>query len=137
MSQRIRLAEFAKRHDALAAAATAVTVFIGSSAADVLLSYFSLNRAVTLLNDLAVGVLAGACVFFYGRAAKERENFERYKERIALMAHVDRHVRKSLTQIAESALTEDREERIQRIDDAVERFDEMVMKLSATAPKPE
>ena len=134
MSQQNGLVELAKRHDALAAAATALTVFIGSSAADAFLTYFSLNRAVTLLNDFAVGALAGVCVFFYGRAAKEREKFERYRERIALMAHVDRHVRKSLTQIAESALTEDREERMQRIDDAVERFDEMVMKLSATAP---
>lgn len=135
MSQYNRLVEFAKRHDTLAAAATAVTVFLGSSSADALLTYLKLGRAATLSNDMAVGALAGACVFFYGRAAKERERFERYKDRIVLMTQVDRHVRKTLTQIAESALTEDREQRIQRIDDAVERFDEMVMKLSAAVPE--
>lgn len=135
MSEHNRLVEFAKRHETLAAGATAVTVFLGSSSADALLTYLKLSRAATLSNDVAVGVLAGACIFFYGRAAKERERFARYKDRIALMTQVDRHVRKSLTQIAESALTEDREQRIQRIDDAVERFDEMVMKLSATVPE--
>ncbi|HET9400786.1 MAG TPA: hypothetical protein VFO34_07535 [Candidatus Acidoferrales bacterium] len=135
MSQYNRLMEFAKRHETLAAAATAVTVFLGSSSADVILNFLRLSRAATISNDIAVGALAGACVFLYSRAAKERDRFERYKERIALMTQVDRHVRKSLTQIAESALTEDRELRIRRIDDAVERFDDMVMQLIAAVPQ--
>lgn len=129
-----RSIEFAKRHETLAAAATAVTVFLGSSAADSVLASLKLDRAATLTNDIAVGILAGACLLLYGRAVKAKERFERYKERMALMTRIDRHVRKSLTQIAESALTEDREQRIRRIDDAVEQFDEMVMKWSADKP---
>jgi hypothetical protein len=44
-------------------------------------------------------------------------------------------VRQALLHVAESALTDDRSERLRRIDDAVEQFDDVVLKLNTATPR--
>ena len=130
-----RLAEIAERNGSFAAIATGCVVFGGSSIVDSVLTTLKFHRAETILNDLSVAVLAGVCVFLCVSVMRANDRFERYKERVALVAEVDQRLRQALTQIAESALTEDMGERLRRIDDAVERFDDVVLKLNTATPR--
>jgi hypothetical protein len=99
------------------------------------LTTLKFRRTETILNDLSVAILAGICVFLCISVMRANDRFERYKERIALVAEVDQHLRQALSQIAESALTEDMGERLRRIDDAVEQFDDVVLKLNTASPR--
>lgn len=135
MSALKRLAEIAERNGLLAAIVTGCVVLSGSWVVDSVLTALKFHRVETILTDVLVAGLAGACVFLCISVMRANDRFERYKERIALVAEVDQNVRQALSQIAESALTDDRSERLRRIDDAVEQFDDVVLKLNTAAPR--
>ena len=57
------------------------------------------------------------------------QEFKRAKERIALIAELNNHVRQSLTMIGLSAGLEQRDERLRRIDEAMARIDTVLTDL--------
>jgi hypothetical protein len=108
---------------------TGLVLFITSYTSDVILEWSGASKTSTILNNLAIGILGGMVLLFYLSASYEHRNYERAKDRMALVSEVNREVREVLMEISESAMLEDRGERLARLDEATERIDSMLTKL--------
>ncbi len=112
---------------------TGLVLFITSYTGDVILEWAGGSVTSTILNNLAIGILGGLSLLFYLSASYEHHNYERAKDRMALISDVNREVREVLMEISESAMLEDRGERLARLDEATERIDSMLTKLVPAA----
>ncbi len=97
---------------------TGLVLFIASYTSDVILEWQHVSFTSTILNNLAVGFLGGLTLLFYLSASYEYHNYKRAKEQMALITEVNRQVREALLDITESAMVEDRAERLMRLDEA-------------------
>jgi len=86
-----------------------------------------------LLNDIAIGILGALFLLFYLSASYEKASFERLKERMALIADLNRQVREAVAAVAGSAMIEDREERLRQIDQAMIEIDGVLAGLGPAA----
>src|SRR5579871_5781339 len=102
---------------------TVFVLFITSYTGDVILEWRGASTASTILDNLAIATLGGLSLLFYLSASYEYHNYKRAKEQMALISEVNRQVREALLDITESALLEDRTERLMRLDEATERID--------------
>jgi hypothetical protein len=73
--------------------------------------------------------LAALTLLVYLSASYEHHHFERAKERMELVNEVNRQVREALTVIAQSAMLEDRSERLRRLDEVTDQIDSMLTTL--------
>jgi hypothetical protein len=112
---------------------TGLALFVTSYASDVLLDWWGVPVTATILNNVIIGILGALSVLFYLSASYEHHNFQRAKERMALVSEVNRQVREALSEIGQSAILEDREERLRRLDEVTDRMDSV---LSDLAPVP-
>lgn len=112
---------------------TGLVLFISSYTGDVILDWLNVSHSSTILNNLAIGILGGLSLLFYLSASYEHHNYKRAKDRMALVSEVNREVREVLMEISESAMLEDRGERLARLDEATERIDNMLTKLVPVA----
>lgn len=112
---------------------TGLALFVTSYASDVLLDWWGVPVTATILNNVLIGILGALAVLFYLSASHEHHNFESAKERMALVSEVNRQVREVLSEIGQSAILEDREERLRRLDEVTDRMDNV---LSDLAPLP-
>jgi hypothetical protein len=112
---------------------TGLVLFIGSYTGDLVLEWRGVSNTSTILDNLAIGILGGLTLLFYLSASYEYHNYKRAKEQIALVGEVNRHVRDALLDITESAMVEDRTERLLRLDEATERIDHVLTRLVPTA----
>ncbi len=108
---------------------TGLVLFIASYTSDVILEWQHVSFTSTILNNLAVGFLGGLTLLFYLSASYEYHNYKRAKEQMALITEVNRQVREALLDITESAMVEDRAERLMRLDEATERIDNVLTQL--------
>ena len=108
------------------AAITGFALFIASYTADLILSRLGIEGAATLLNDLAIGILGALLLLFYLSASYEKASFERLKGRMAIVANLNRQMRDAAARIADSAMIEEREERLQQVDQAVLALDRVL-----------
>ena len=108
---------------------TGLVLFITSYTGDVILEWWGVSVTSTILNNLAIGILGGLSLLFYLSASYEHHNYKRAKERMALVSEVNRQVREVLMEITESAMLEDRGERLTRLDEATDRIDTMLTEL--------
>jgi hypothetical protein len=111
---------------------TGLVLFIASYTGDVILEWQQVSVTSTILNNLAVGFLGGLTLLFYLSASYEYHNYKRAKEQMALITEVNRQVREALLDITESAMVEDRAERLMRLDEATERIDNVLTQLVPT-----
>jgi hypothetical protein len=111
---------------------TGLVLFIASYTGDVILEWQHVSVTSTILNNLAVGFLGGLTLLFYLSASYEYHNYKRAKEQMALITEVNRQVREALLDITESAMVEDRAERLMRLDEATERIDNVLTQLVPT-----
>ena len=111
---------------------TGLVLFIASYTGDVILEWRHISVTSTILNNLAIGVLGGLTLLFYLSASYEYHNYRRAKEQMALITEVNRQVRDALMDITESAMVEDRAERLMRLDEATERIDNVLTRLVPT-----
>ena len=100
-----------------------VALFGASFISDVYLEMKGMPLRATIINNVAIGLLAGAALLAYEIKVSHDQEFKRAKERIALIAELNKNVRQSLTLIGLSAGLEQRDERLRRIDEAMARID--------------
>jgi hypothetical protein len=108
---------------------TGVVLFVTSYSSDVVLEWWGKGMTATILNNVAIGILGSLAMLFYLSASYERNNFDRAKERMRLVNEVNRQVREALGVIGQSAMLEDRSERLLRLDEATDRIDGMLTEL--------
>jgi hypothetical protein len=110
-----------------------LVLFIASYTGDVILEWLGVPLTSTILNNLAIGILGGLTLLFYLSASYEYHNYKRAKEQMALVTEVNRQVREALLDITESAMVEDRAERLIRLDEATDRIDHVLTRLVPSA----
>jgi hypothetical protein len=92
-------------------------------AIDLLLDRLGTTGSKTILNDVAIGILAALAVFFFLSASQERQKFDSAKQRMVLIAELNWRVREAFGVVAASALSDDRWARLRGIDEATDRID--------------
>ena len=112
---------------------TGLVLFIASYLGDVILESRHVSLTSTILNNLVVGILGGLTLLVYLSASHEYHTYKRAKEQMAMIGEVNRQVREALLDITESAMVEDRTERLMRLDEATERIDHVLTRLVPTA----
>jgi hypothetical protein len=100
---------------------------------DFVIDRLGTNSSKTIVNDLAIGVLGALAVHFVLSASRERDDFESAKERIILIRELNRRIREALVSVATSALSEERMARLQGIDEATDRIDDILTDLVSQA----
>jgi hypothetical protein len=111
---------------------TGLVLFITSYTGDVILEWRGVPYTSTILNNLAIGILGGLTLLFYLSASYEYHNYKRAKEQMTMITEMNRQVREALMDITESAMVEDRAERLMRLDEATERIDQVLTQLVPT-----
>jgi len=117
-----------------------LTLFFISYVFDLILAWFGVPAAATILNNVAIAILGAFLLIFYLSTLYFEQNYLRAKERTTLITELNHHVRNALTVIHHSAELDDREERLRRISESVERIDRVLTDLvptvgSASAPR--
>jgi len=102
---------------------TVVVLGLASHYMDVVFERMGIPVAATILNDCAIGVLGGAALLLYQLKVQRDQEFERAKERMNLVGELNRSLRSAMTLIELSAVLDDRNERLRRIDEAMARID--------------
>ena len=90
---------------------------------DIFLDKMGVPIAATIINDFVIGVLGGAALLLYQLKTSRDQEFERARERMNLVGELNRSLRSAMTLIELSAVLEDRNERLRRIDEAMTRID--------------
>ncbi len=103
---------------ALTSVAVGVGFFFLGAVFDIVLQQHGIGAPAILWGDLLAGVVAGLLVLFYER--RRRRELIRQLEVIQLMNH---HVRNSLQVISYASSSEDREQHMQKVREAIERID--------------
>ncbi len=112
---------------------TGIVLCLANYGMDLVMDRLGTNSSKTIVNDLAIGVLGALAVYFLLSASRERDDFESAKERIILIRELNRRIREALVSVATSALSEERMARLQGIDEATDRIDDILTDLVSQA----
>jgi len=115
-----------------AAVVMAGILFVVSYAVDLALVNLNIAPSATILNDLAIAMIATGIMLFYLFSTHTRNIFLRAKERMNLTAELNHHLRRAITEFRSAAEAEDREERLKMLDQAVEEIDYLLIDLVPT-----
>jgi hypothetical protein len=107
-------------------------LFVISYIVDVTLLGFGLSPAATILNDMAIALIAGSLLIFYLFSTRSEQIFLRARERMNLTAELNHHMRCVLSEMRDAAEVEGREERLQIMDQAIEKADHLLIDLVPT-----
>ena len=107
---------------------------------DVLLFWLRIPSAITVLDDLAIGILGAGLALFYMSSVTTNQIYLRAKERVILVAELNYHVRNALSTIRHATSLADPVTRAQEVDEAIEQIDRVLLDLvptvgSADAPR--
>jgi hypothetical protein len=108
---------------------TGIILCLANYGMDFLMDRLGTNSSKTIVNDVAIGVLGALAVYFFLSASHGRHDFESAKERIILIRELNRRIREALEVVATSALSEERMARLQGIDEATDRIDDILTDL--------
>ena len=111
---------------------TMVVLGLASHYMDIAFEKAGVPVAATILNDCFIGILGGAALLLYQLKSQKDQEFERAKERMNLVGELNRSLRSAMTLIELSAVLDDRNERLRRIDEAMARID---MVLTDSLPR--
>ena len=115
-----------------AAAVSTCILFTVSYAVDLMLMSFDVAPASTILNDIAIAVIATGVMLFYLFSTDTQHLFLRAKERMNLTAELNHHLRRVLTEFRSAVELEDRDERLRVLDQAIEDVDYILIELVPT-----
>jgi hypothetical protein len=115
-----------------AAAVSTCILFTVSYAVDLMLMSFDVAPASTILNDIAIAVIATGVMLFYLFSTDTQHIFLRAKERMNLTAELNHHLRRVLTEFRSAVELEDRAERLRVLDQAIEDVDYILIELVPT-----
>lgn len=121
-----------------AGAAMTGILFLISYIVDVTLAGVGVSAAATVLNDAAIALIAAAVLIFYLFSSRTEQIFLRARERMNLTAELNHHLRRVLCDMRSAAEVDDREQRLQMMDEALDRADHVLIDLVPTvsAEKP-
>lgn len=111
---------------------TIVVLGLASHYMDIFFDKMGHPVAAAILNDCTIGVLGGAALLLYQLKTQRDQEFERARERMNLVGELNRSLRSAMTLIELSAVLDDRNERLRRIDEAMARID---LVLTDSLPK--
>jgi hypothetical protein len=112
-----------------AAGVMACTLFIVSYAVDLTLLSFEVAPSSTVLNDIAIALIATGVMLFYLFSTHTQHVFLRAKERMNLTAELNHNLRQVLVEFRCAAEVEDRGERLRILDQAIEDVDRILIEL--------
>lgn len=115
-----------------AAAVMACMLFIVSYAVDLTLVSFDVAPSSTILNDIAIAMIATGVMLFYLFSTHTQHIFLRAKERMNLTEELNHHLRQVLTEFRSAAEVENRDERLRMLDQAIEDVDHILIDLVPT-----
>lgn len=115
-----------------AAAVMTGILFVISYAVDVSLAQLGVSPAATFWNDAAIALIAAAVLIFYLFSSQTEQIFLRARERMNLTAELNHHLRLVLAEMRSAAEVENREERLQMMDQAIEQADHLLIDLVPT-----
>jgi hypothetical protein len=107
-------------------------LFLISYCVDVSLAEFGVSPADTLWNDAAIALIAAAVLIFYLFSSRSEQIFLRARERMNLTAELNHHLRRVFSEMRSAAEVEDREERLEMMDQAIEQADRVLIDLVPT-----
>jgi signal transduction histidine kinase len=111
---------------------TGFVLFAFSYALNLLFSWLGIPGAATILDDLAIGILGALLLVFYLSSVRTEQVYLRAKERMNLTAELNHHVRNALTVIRFSAELDDRNKRLEGVDEGIDRIDRVLSDLVPT-----
>jgi hypothetical protein len=113
-------------------------LFVISYIVDVTLAGLGVSPAATVLNDVAIALIAASVLIFYLFSSRTEQIFLRARERMNLTAELNHHLRHVLSDMRSAAEVEDRSERLRLMDDATAQADHVLIDLVPTvsAEKP-
>ena len=114
-----------------AASVMACMLFIVSYAVDLTLLSF-VAPSSTVLNDIAIALIATGVMLFYLFSTQTQHIFLRAKERMNLTAVLNHNLRQVLVEFRCAAEVEDRGERLRMLDQAIEDVDRILIELVPT-----
>jgi Asp-tRNA(Asn)/Glu-tRNA(Gln) amidotransferase A subunit family amidase len=119
---------------------TGIVLFMVSYVVDVVMDWLHRPTKAVFFNNLAVGIVGAVMLILCLSASYEAQVYARAKERMILIEELNHHIRQALMLIEESAMLENRAERIRRVDEAIAKVDVVLTELvptvgSATAPR--
>ena len=112
-----------------AASVMACMLFIVSYAVDLTLLSFDVAPSSTVLNDIAIALIATGVMLFYLFSTHTQHIFLRAKERMNLTAELNHNLRQVLVEFRCAAEVEDRGERLRILDQAIEDVDRILIEL--------
>lgn len=115
-----------------AAVVTAGMLFAVSYVVDLMLVSFDVAPSATILNDVAIALMATTVMLYYLFSSHTQHIFLRAKERMNLTAELNFHVRQAMTEFRSAAEVEDHEERLRMVDAAIESIDHLLIDLVPT-----
>jgi len=110
----------------------ACMLFIVSYAVDLTLLSFKVAPSSTVLNDIAIALIATGVMLFYLFSTHTQHIFLRAKERMNLTAELNHNLRQVLVEFRSAAEVEDRGERLRILDQAIEDVDRILIELVPT-----
>jgi hypothetical protein len=128
-----KLASWVASRRALSVAILCAVLFCGNCVFDQILYWRGINGAQTLLNDFAIAALGGAALWFFLTLQAERQELSNARERMAVTAELNHHIRRAMSVVASSVVLKDEEDRLRLVDEAVEQIDQVLMNLVPTA----
>jgi hypothetical protein len=117
---------------AKAASVMACMLFIVSYAVDLTLLNLDVAPSSTVLNDIAIALIATAVMLFYLFSTHTQHIFLRAKERMKLTAELNHNLRQVLVEFRCAVEVEDRGERLRILDQAIEDVDRILIELVPT-----
>ena len=115
-----------------AAGVMACVLFIVSYAVDLTLVNFDVAPSSTVLNDIAIAVIATGVMLFYLFSTQTQHIFLRAKERMNLTAELNHNLRQVLVEFRCAAEVDDHDERLRILDRAIEDVDRILIELVPT-----
>jgi hypothetical protein len=115
-----------------AAAVMSGVLFLISYVVDLTLVNLHVAPSATVVNDIAIALIATSVMLFYLFSTRTEQIFLRAKERMNLTAELNYHLRRALSEARFAAELEDREQRLRILDDVSEEIDHILIELVPT-----
>lgn len=128
-----RLAAWSVSRPRISVAIFAALLFAGHYILTQVFSWRGIAESSTLIDDLLIAALGSVALWFFLTLQAERQEIAHARERMAVTAELNHHIRRALSVVATSVVLPNEEDRLRLVDEAVEKIDHVLMELVPTA----
>lgn len=107
-------------------------LFLISYIVDITLAGLGVLPSSTVLNDVAIALIAACVLMFYLFTSRTEQIFLRARERMHLTAELNHHMRRVLCEMRDAAEVDNRMERLRMMDHAIAEADHLLIDLVPT-----